>query len=331
MSSRSDKETLIEMGFPQSKVERALRETKGAGLQPAMDWLIAHAEDPEDAEDTPMGSADAAQGSTSEMNVDESKNEANEENEEGEVQPSELTAQSLMCSDCQKLFRDASAAERHAIKTGHTNFAESTTAIKPLTAEEKEKKLAELRAKLAEKRAVRQTQEEEERRQQEKIRRKTGKELSEAREKFKEKEMEKALEERKREKEEDRLAKERVKAQIEADRRERQMKREQAKAQQQAPQAPPVRATAPAAPTSSKDYKEARLQIRLPPGGGNPLTQTFCADAPLREVYQWVESHCPPPFKLSTTFPRRVLEGADLEKSLRDLGLVPSAVLVVSR
>ena len=44
-------------------------------------------------------------------------------------------------SSCGKLLRSADECQAHAIRTQHTNFAESTEEIKPLTAEEKEAKL----------------------------------------------------------------------------------------------------------------------------------------------------------------------------------------------
>ena len=45
---------------------------------------------------------------------------------------------------CGKLLKDMDAAEFHAAKTGHANFAESTEEKKPLTAEEKEEQKAKL-------------------------------------------------------------------------------------------------------------------------------------------------------------------------------------------
>ncbi|CAG8650530.1 4187_t:CDS:2, partial [Paraglomus occultum] len=143
------------------------------------------------------------------------------EQEEGEIKAGEETAQSLKCDDCQRLFRDAAMAERHAIKSGHVNFSESTTAIKPLTEEEKREKIAELKERLAEKRRLKLVEEKEDEKLKEKIRRKSGKELNEAREKLQEREMEKALLLKKKEKEEERAAKARVKAQIEQDKRDR--------------------------------------------------------------------------------------------------------------
>lgn len=118
-------------------------------------------------------------------------------------------------------FFIATGAERHAARTGHQNFAESTEVIKPLTEEEKKQKLAELRSRMAEKRAIREAQEAAERREAERIRRKAGKEISAAKEELQAKEIKQAFEMKKKEKELDRIAKAKVKAQIEADKRER--------------------------------------------------------------------------------------------------------------
>lgn len=141
--------------------------------------------------------------------------------DEGIITAEQATAQSLKCDDCGRLLRDAAAAEFHAVKSGHTNFSESTEAIKPLTEEEKKAKLAELQAKLAAKREEKRRLEAEEVKGREKIRRATGKEMTELKERIKEQEMQKALEAKKREKEEERKAREKIRAQIEADKRER--------------------------------------------------------------------------------------------------------------
>ena len=62
-------------------------------------------------------------------------------------------AHSLVCNDCGKKFRSEAQAQFHASKTEHTNFAESTEEIAPLTEEEKKAKLEELRQKMREKRS----------------------------------------------------------------------------------------------------------------------------------------------------------------------------------
>lgn len=63
-------------------------------------------------------------------------------------------AQSIKCTDCGKIMKNSAFASFHAEKSGHTNFEESTEEIKPLTEEEKKQRLADMRKKLAEKRAA---------------------------------------------------------------------------------------------------------------------------------------------------------------------------------
>ncbi|KAF0522019.1 ubiquitin-related domain-containing protein [Gigaspora margarita] len=320
MSSKSDHDTLIEMGFPPDKVARALKATKGAGLQPAMDWLISH---PDDLEDEPAGR------SLGEEPAGEPAGGASKDQDEGEIQDGEQTAQSLQCNDCQKLFRDASAAQNHAAKTGHVNFSESTTAIKPLTEEEKQAKLLELKQRLAEKRELRALQDKEDEKSRERMRRQSGRELTEAKSKMEEKEMQKLLAAKKKEKEEEKIAKAKIKAQIEADKKERAAKREAAKQATQAQkQEEAVAEAAAAAAAAKKEYTETRLQIRQPTGA--PITQTFQSTDTLQIVHDLVSQHVTGPFKLMTTFPRKVFGDSEMQQTLKDLNLVPSAVLVVN-
>ncbi|KAJ8651948.1 hypothetical protein O0I10_012468 [Lichtheimia ornata] len=328
----SDIDTLVDMGFSRVKVQKAWKATNGAGLQPAMDWLLAH---PEVSDEPDEDTAPQALGSSSSSNPSQPTSEAPKESEEGEIKEGEQTAQSLVCNDCGKLFRDAATAERHAIKTSHQNFSESTQAIAPLTEEEKQAKLAELKARLAEKRAAKAREEAEERRQSEKIRRKTGQEISVARQQMEEKEMKKAMEAKRREKEADKLAKAKIKAQIEQDKKERQAKREAAKLaaqeqkEQQAAAASSSSSAAAAAPAAKKEYNEARLQFRVP--GIAPITQTFPADTTLQQVHEFLQSKgCNQPFALSMTFPRKTFGGDDLDKTLKELNLVPSSALILN-
>ncbi|PKY37337.1 hypothetical protein RhiirA4_390273 [Rhizophagus irregularis] len=305
------------MGFPPEKVARALQATKGAGLQPAMDWLIAH---PGDLDEPAGGQALGEQPSG------EASGSAND-GDEGEIRDGEQTAQSLQCDDCKKLFRDVNAAERHASKSGHENFSESTTAIKPLTEEEKKAKLEEVKKFLAEKKEMRLLQEKEEALSREKIRRKSGKELTDAKEKLEQREMQKLMLAKKKEKEDERIAKAKIKAQIEADKRERIEKREAAKQAALIQQKEEAAASATAA-SASKDYTETRLQLRRP--SGPPLTHTFQATDTLEVVYEFVRQYITGPFKLSTTFPRKVFEDTEQGKTLKELNLVPSAALLIS-
>ncbi|KAI8149407.1 ubiquitin-related domain-containing protein [Fennellomyces sp. T-0311] len=318
----NDIDTLVGMGFSRGKVQKAWRATNGAGLQPAMDWLLANpdvSDEPEEPSEHMLGETTTEQPPPA--------------SEDGEINNGEQTAQSLICNECQKLFRDATSAQRHAVRTSHQDFSESTQVIPKLTEEEKKAKLAELKERMAEKRAARAQEEAEERKQQEKIRRKAGQDMSVAKEKLEEKELKKAFDAKKREKEQDKIAKAKVKAQIEADKKERAAKREAAKraAQQDAQAAAVSAAAAPSAASSGgkREYNEARLQFRVP--GAAPITHTFPADAPLKEVHEFLQSNgCDRPFTLSMTFPRKTFGNADLDKSLKDLNLVPSSALVLS-
>jgi UBX domain-containing protein 1/4 len=56
-----------------------------------------------------------------------------EQNDEETEAPVDPEAKSLQCTDCGKLLRTHDAAQFHATKTGHVNFAESTSELKPLT------------------------------------------------------------------------------------------------------------------------------------------------------------------------------------------------------
>jgi len=139
--------------------------------------------------------------------------------------------------------------------------------------------------------------------------------------------MQKVLLAKKKEKEDEKMAKAKIKAEIEADKKERAAKREAAK-QAALIQQKEEAATAVTAASTSKEYSETRLQFRRP--SNSPLTHTFQATDTLEVVYEFVRQHVSEPFKLSTTFPRKILGDTEQGKTLKELNLVPSAVLVIS-
>ena len=139
------------------------------------------------------------------------------------------------------------------------------------------------------------------------------------------------MEERKRQKEADKIAKENVRKQLEADKLERKRQAEERKmmASGQAVSTPASMNPLVVSSNLSKNYSEARIQIRIP--SGPPLTKVFSALDSLSVVYEFCkQSGVEGDFKIMQTFPRKVLGGDDLKKTLKDLGLVPSAALVVS-
>ncbi|CAD6966391.1 unnamed protein product, partial [Tilletia laevis] len=163
----SDATTLQDMGFDQARIAWALRATKNAGLQPAMDHILANLE-----KDVP------APGNDDHVQIEEPAEGA----EGGDAE-----AKSIKCSECGKVFRNSALAQYHAEKSGHAEFEESTEEIKPLTEEEKKAKLEELRSKMAEKRATKSKAEQEEAKANELIRRKAGRDIEQAREDLKKK------------------------------------------------------------------------------------------------------------------------------------------------
>lgn len=99
----------------------------------------------------------------------------------------------------------------------------------------------------------------------------------------------------------------------------------------------PPTVTSPTTVTSStssapaKTYANTRIQIRLL--DGSTLVETFDVKEQLSAVRLFIQMKqgIDKPFSLMTNFPRKVYEDDDYEKPLEILGLVPSAVLIVTK
>ncbi|XP_013776258.1 UBX domain-containing protein 4-like [Limulus polyphemus] len=198
-----------------------------------------------------------------------------------------------------------------------------------------EDKVKRARKLLEEKKIQKEKEQQEKEKIEEVERRKLGKELQKFRQQKQDQEVKELAQERAREKEEERLARERVKAQIEQDRAERAIRFEKAKAnelrQRQLQEERKLKAEQERAATEAAANSQfARIQFRLP--DGSSVTNQFLADAPLERLHQFVQESVRPPFSsfvLSTTFPRRQFKKEDFPKPLRDLQLVPTAVVLV--
>ncbi|WFD42229.1 hypothetical protein MPSI1_000870 [Malassezia psittaci] len=314
-----DRATLLEMGFDHERVDYALAVTNSSGLQAALDHLEAHQDEPLPA-DWKEEVAKKAQASD---------NTAAQDSSSGTPQES---AKSIKCNQCGKVFRDMDLAMYHADKSGHDDFEESSEEIKPLTEEEKANRLSELRARMQEKRAKQASKDAEERRANELIRRKAGQDAGQAREELEKKERIKDAERKRREKQEDIAAKARVKAQIEEDKKRRAEKAAREKALREGvplPGATPTNGppTKPSAvPTSTAN--ESRLRVRAP---GGTWMGTLPATATLLDVQNAVlkdgKGGDAVQLQFSTTFPRHIFTTGEQAKSLKELGLVPSAAL----
>ncbi|KAG5643355.1 hypothetical protein DXG03_001037 [Asterophora parasitica] len=298
-----DKDTLLGMGFDSARVEWALKATGNRGLQPAMDHIFENEGKP--VPDLGAVSEVASSGARGDaMDVDDEE-DADALRSLGAAANDAVEAKSIKCSECGKIFRNTALANFHAEKSGHDQFEESTEEIKPLTEEEKKERLAELRQKMVEKRAVKDKEALKEQKANENLRRKAGKDARQIQEDLKAKQIVKEAEQKKRDKIEDARAKAAIKAQIEADKKARNEKFAREKAirdglplpgQSAAPAPAAAGATAtPSSGVAGKDYQETRLQIRLSTGG-QPYT---------------------------TTLP-------NFSKTLKELGLTPSAVLIAT-
>lgn len=90
--------------------------------------------------------------------------------------------------------------------------------------------------------------------------------------------------------------------------------------------------TSSTTPTAApKTYANTRIQIRLL--NGETLVETFDVKEQLSAVRLFIQMKqgIDEQFGLMTNFPRKVYADDDFEKPLETLGLVPSAVLIVTK
>ncbi|XP_067313388.1 UBX domain-containing protein 1 [Pseudorasbora parva] len=287
-------DSLLEMGFDRNRAERAVAHTGNQGIERAMDWLMEHENDP-DIDEPYVPPAGNTVGSTEEQ-----------------IQSPTETSESI------------------------EDVEQEGDAKQPMTEDEKKeqvKRLEELMKARQEERRERERQEEIER---EKQRRKQGQELLQVKQKLQDDEMKKLADQRRKEKMEDKLAKQRVKDKIARDREERARKfgggSSSTGLSSPPSEAPPESLPeSQGAPPAKKDYDECRIQVRLL--DGTTLSTVFKAQEPLAAVRVYVQMNGAngQDFNLITPYPRRVYTDLDMEKPLRELGLVPSAVLVVTK
>ncbi|KAF9887885.1 hypothetical protein FE257_009545 [Aspergillus nanangensis] len=308
----SDLDQLIEMGFDKERSEIAVKQS--GGLQGALEWL-------EKNQDKSLDEIKA-----------EIEAKGGESDEAPALQPGE-EARSLVCNECGKKFRSQAQAEFHASKSQHTDFSESVDEIAPLTAEEKKQKLDDLREKLAAKRAVQSEQDKVDKKRNEEIRRKSNKESQDVKEELERKEMMKEAAKKKQEKQAEIDAKKRVKARIEADKEERRLRAEREKAERagvappQPATAAPTAASGPVASKPASAYTETRLRFQTSQGNimkTLPVTTTLFEVAAALNQEDGIEVQ-----SFLQTFPRKVFDSEFFGENLKDLGLVPSASLVV--
>lgn len=160
---------------------------------------------------------------------------------------------------------------------------------------------------------------------------KSTKEVQNIKEELAKKEQIKEAAAKRQEKKNDAIAKKRIQEKIAADKEERRLKAERTKAEREGRAilmdlSPTVAAAAASKPATA--HTTARLRLQTPNGN---VQKTFPAETTLFEVAQALEAengglvH-----SFTTTFPTKVFEGSlDFGKTLKEAGLVPSAVLIV--
>jgi len=171
-------------------------------------------------------------------------------------------------------------------------------------------------------------QEKEDAKKLERERRTAGKGMAELKRWQEEQETKRALEERKKDKIQEQQLRQRLKEQIAQDRAERNARSNLSYVNDGAePQTVPV----PVRQSSPINYSgKARIQFRMP--DGSSVNHGFEQDSNLGQVRNFLidNNHVPfRQFSLWVAYPRREFTTADYNSSLQELGLLPSAALLV--
>lgn len=187
---------------------------------------------------------------------------------------------------------------------------------------------------LVEERRVKKMKEEQEKAKEKELEhRRIGQEIQRAKQQQQEREMAEWAQQMRKDKEDTRLARERVKAQIAQDRADRAARYGTPNTDSKKSESPQTRTTTAedlrqrSAQTSSD---HTRIQFRLP--NATNRTQEFSSNAKLEEIFQFIDKTIQPGFSnytLATTFSRCNYTRRDSSRSLIELELVPSAVLLI--
>lgn len=136
---------------------------------------------------------------------------------------------------------------------------------------------------------------------------------------------------KRREKQDELDAKARIRAKIEADKAERRAKAEKEKAEREGRAAAIPAAAPPASPAVPKPataYTETRLRLQTPSGN---VMKTFPVETTLFEVAAALNQENGLNVQnFAQNFPRKIFDSEYFGETLKELGLVPSASLVVN-
>jgi len=201
-----------------------------------------------------------------------------------------------------------------------TNKKETNSA--PLSIEEQKQKLQE---RLADVRRKKEEAAKEEEQRKEMDRRRGGKDAQDTLRKIQEQKRQRELDLQKKEKKEEELARKKIKEQIEKDKLERQKKKE--KIEEQSPSISTLSSTSA---QSAMLASQTTIAFRLL--DGTTFKKQFEASDTLQMAKSFIEQnyHYNKRFFLMTNVPRHVFTDNELNKNLRELGLVPNATIILS-
>lgn len=279
---------LRDMGFPEVRIQKALKATSATSVETVMEWMIQHEDDSFDEESSDNGTLTLRPGTDPVAAV----------TDDDTAMPTPVVA----------------AVEE-----------------RPKTAEE----VAEAKVRY-DKLIIKRRQEREEKERLEEVerlknQRKSGNEIVKLKEKVELDERIRAAEDRRREKVEDKVQRQKVLDQIKSDRDAFNARNSASQAAQATPS--PV-ASVRSTPVS---HDSCRLAIRLPDGSN--ITNTFLAKEQLAAVRLYVQLNRKDPLPPGTPVanfnlvmpPSTPFSEEDMERPLIDLGLCPSARLIVSQ
>ncbi|XP_040913296.1 UBX domain-containing protein 4 [Toxotes jaculatrix] len=226
---------------------------------------------------------------------------------------------------------DGSLSATAAVENASSDHAAQCS----LREENLDAKVERLTKKLEERREQRKRGEDENEIRKEMERRKMGKDMQDFKRKQEEEKTKRLLEERNREKAEERAARERVRQQIAMDRADRAARYAKTQEEEKAAK----EALLQARQAEQEARKEtlirerstiARIQFRLP--DGSSFTNQFPSQSKLQEALHFAVQEVGNRygnFSLATMFPRREFTSEDLNKTLLELELAPSASIVL--
>merc|ERR1712137_353857 len=318
--------SLVEMGFPENHVKKALSATGNQGLEQAIDWIVNNPDDGTDFTPAPTvgGSSGSERGDP--MNWDD------------EDDASDDLKRLLAENKVRQLGSRPNPQDSEPSPDANTpsNTEDSTPSPDPqperektraqLSWEEREKQMNE---KLAAIKEQKRKQEEKEELERERKRVKDAANISGTLEHLEDVRRKAEIQESKRKKLADKRAREEIRRKIQAAKQERAAKTDQSPSIDPAhsPNTPP-QAQSPAQP-SSPISTECALAIRLP--NGKTVKHTFPSSANLRSVHDLLISEVGRSgFSLVTNYPRKVYSGSALDStSLTQAQLVPRGALSV--